>query len=323
MNQQDNQPQPSLPTSLAEEAVRGLKKYWLIVTTVMILVFVSWQGKIDDYSQTYINDSLQGAVVAYAGARTLNAGISVLQSTDVGIGFASITVGQSLDPINDLIEDFSSLLKWAIGSLLIQKILLNLISDLGFNLLLSCAGLWLIVDLIWPSRFSTQVRKFVLSVLVLRFALVAAVLCNSLVDQLYLESELTHNMSAISELSVFVNNKPEEYTLVKDTDGNDPNSAALNDVAPAPSSNAVFNQIGKWVKNTTDIVEKTVVGTAEGMANRFNGVVTTLDISVLKEKTDAVIQNILQSMAIFAFKCILMPLLFVLAILKSTKYVLK
>ena len=201
MNQQDHQHQPSPPTSLSGEAVRGIKKYWFIVTTIMVLVFVSWQGKVDDYSKTYINDSLQGAVVAYAGARTLNAGISVLQSTDVGVGFASITIGQSLDPINDLIEDFSSLLKWAIGSLLIQKILLNVISDLGFNLLLSGAGLWLIVDLIWPSRFSIQVRKFVLSILVIRFALVAAVLCNSLVDQLYLERELTQNIAAINELS--------------------------------------------------------------------------------------------------------------------------
>ena len=321
MNQQDHQ--PSLPTSLAGEALRGIKKYWFIVTTIMVLVFVSWQGKADDYSKTYINDSLQGAVVAYAGARTLNAGISVLQSTDVGVGFASITIGQSLDPINDLIEDFSSLLKWAIGSLLIQKILLNLISDLGFNLLVSGAGLWLIVDLIWPSRFSIQVRKFVLSILVIRFALVAAVLCNSLVDQLYLERELTQNMSAITELSAFVNDRQENYLLVNDADGNDLNGAALNDVAPAPSSDGILNQISNLIKNTTDIVETTIVSATEGMENTFNGIVSALDISVLKENIDAAIENILQSMAIFAFKCILMPLLFLFFILRSTKYVLK
>jgi hypothetical protein len=315
MNQQDHQ--PSLPTSLAGEALRGIKKYWFIVTTIMVLVFVSWQGKADDYSKTYINDSLQGAVVAYAGARTLNAGISVLQSTDVGVGFASITIGQSLDPINDLIEDFSSLLKWAIGSLLIQKILLNVISDLGFNLLLSGAGLWLIVDLIWPSRFSIQVRKFVLSILVIRFALVAAVLCNSLVDQLYLERELTQNIAAINELSAFVNDKPEQYTLIKDTDG------SLLDGPTLDSTDGALGLLGKWAQNTADVVEDSIVSTTDGIVNGWNGIVSTLDISVLKEKTDAAIENILQSMAIFAFKSILMPLLFLFAILRSTKYVLK
>jgi hypothetical protein len=283
----------------------------------MVLVFVSWQGKADDYSKTYINDSLQGAVVAYAGARTLNAGISVLQSTDVGVGFASITIGQSLDPINDLIEDFSSLLKWAIGSLLIQKILLNLISDLGFNLLLSGAGLWLIVDLIWPSRFSIQVRKFVLSILVIRFALVAAVLCNSLVDQLYLERELTQNIAAINELSAFVNDKPEQYTLIKDTDG------SLLDGPTLDSTDGALGLLGKWAQDTADVVEDSIVSTTDGIVNGWNGIVSTLDISVLKEKTDAAIENILQSMAIFAFKSILMPLLFLFAILRSTKYVLK
>ena len=315
MNQQDHQ--PSLPTSLAGEALRGIKKYWFIVTTIMVLVFVSWQGKADDYSKTYINDSLQGAVVAYAGARTLNAGISVLQSTDVGVGFASITIGQSLDPINDLIEDFSSLLKWAIGSLLIQKILLNVISDLGFNLLLSGAGLWLIVDLIWPSRFSIQVRKFVLSILVIRFALVAAVLCNSLVDQLYLERELTQNIAAINELSAFVNDKPEQYTLIKDTDG------SLLDGPTLDSTDGALGLLGKWAQNTADVVEDSIVSATDGIVNGWNGIVSTLDISVLKEKTDAAIENILQSMAIFAFKSILMPLLFLFAILRSTKYVLK
>jgi hypothetical protein len=317
MNQQDHQHQPSPPTSLSGEAVRGIKKYWFIVTTIMVLVFVSWQGKVDDYSKTYINDSLQGAVVAYAGARTLNAGISVLQSTDVGVGFASITIGQSLDPINDLIEDFSSLLKWAIGSLLIQKILLNVISDLGFNLLLSGAGLWLIVDLIWPSRFSIQVRKFVLSILVIRFALVAAVLCNSLVDQLYLERELTQNIAAINELSAFVNDKPEQYTLIKDTDG------SLLDGPTLDSTDGALGLLGKWAQNTADVVEDSIVSTTDGIVNGWNGIVSTLDISVLKEKTDAAIENILQSMAIFAFKSILMPLLFLFAILRSTKYVLK
>ena len=317
MNQQDHQHQPSPPTSLSGEAVRGIKKYWFIVTTIMVLVFVSWQGKVDDYSKTYINDSLQGAVVAYAGARTLNAGISVLQSTDVGVGFASITIGQSLDPINDLIEDFSSLLKWAIGSLLIQKILLNVISDLGFNLLLSGAGLWLIVDLIWPSRFSIQVRKFVLSILVIRFALVAAVLCNSLVDQLYLERELTQNIAAITELSAFVNDKPEQYTLIKDTDG------SLLDGPTLDSTDGALGLLGKWAQNTADVVEDSIVSTTDGIVNGWNGIVSTLDISVLKEKTDAAIENILQSMAIFAFKSILMPLLFLFAILRSTKYVLK
>ena len=323
MNQQDNRPEASPPTSLAGDVATGLKQYWLIIATVMTLVFVSWQGKIDDHSQTYINESIQGAVVAYAGARTLNAGISVLQSTDVGIGFASITVGQALDPINDLIEDFSSLLKWAIGSLLIQKILLNLVSDLGFNLLLSGAGLWFIVDLIWPSRFSIQVRKFFLSVLVLRFALVAAVLCNNLVDQLYLESELTQNMASISELSLFVSGKPEQYTLVKGTEDNGLDGSTLDDVTPAPSTDGVLNLLGKWAQNTADVVEDSVVSATDGIVNGWNGIVSTLDISVLKEKTDAAIENILQSMAIFAFKSILMPLLFLFAILRSTKYVLK
>lgn len=76
-----------------------------------------------------LNEMLKVTLTVYALARGLNALISVVQGTELaiepmGVGL-TLTPGQILDPLNDLIEQVSLVLLMASASIGIQKILLT------------------------------------------------------------------------------------------------------------------------------------------------------------------------------------------------------
>ena len=92
-----------------------------LIRTVLILIVAgaAVTGFADATSRDYAQKSLSRALVTYAAARTLNGVVSVAQGTEIalepgGVGVV-LTPGQVLDPINDLVERFSSvmLVAWA------------------------------------------------------------------------------------------------------------------------------------------------------------------------------------------------------------------
>ena len=89
------------------------------------------------------------AFVTFATARGLNAAISVMQGTEVsgGVGVsATFSVGQALDPVNDLVEQFANLMLLATVSFGIQEVLLVMGQDQALKvlltLLLAAWGAW-------------------------------------------------------------------------------------------------------------------------------------------------------------------------------------
>ena len=93
---------------------------------------IALSGTADSVSQQYADQSLTRALVTFTAARALNAVISVAQGTEVavepgGVGVI-LTPGQVLDPINDLIEQFSGIMLIAATSIGLQIILLEISS---------------------------------------------------------------------------------------------------------------------------------------------------------------------------------------------------
>ena len=101
-----------------------------IVISLIIIIMSSWFAFLDRPAEQFVNAGLKRAFASYATARLLNAVISVAQGTEValepmgvGVNFAP---GQLLDPINDLVEQFSDLMLVATVAFGIQKILINI-----------------------------------------------------------------------------------------------------------------------------------------------------------------------------------------------------
>ena len=104
------------------------------LTTLLIVLIaaVAATGVADQVSDDYAEDALKRALATFAVARTLNGVISVAQGTEIalepgGVG-VMLTPGQILDPINDLVERFSSVMLVAASSLGLQIVLLEILS---------------------------------------------------------------------------------------------------------------------------------------------------------------------------------------------------
>lgn len=185
--------------------IRGVgPRRLLLLNGVLVLVVLSWLGQGDRASDEYLNASLLQASIAFASARALNALISVLQSTTISFslfGGVAVTLGELLDPFNDLVEQYAYLMQWAIGSLLAQKILLGLVGQSLFKWALTLSAGLLAAGLWWrEGRYASLLLRLFLLVAFLRLALVAVVLVNGQVDRWYLASQSAEQIERLDRL---------------------------------------------------------------------------------------------------------------------------
>lgn len=168
---------------------------------VLFLVLLSWSGFIDVHSMDYVDDALVQASVTFAVARTLNAVISLLQSIDLQLLVVGISPGELLDPFNDMVEQFSTLMQFAVGSLILQKILLVLVADLVFKVALTIVGGLLFISACTPrmALINVLLKTFV-SMAFLRFSVVLIVLLNGWVDSAFLEDQTRRDVSKLEGL---------------------------------------------------------------------------------------------------------------------------
>ena len=86
----------------------------LLLLALLALLLGTWLAPLDKPAMQQVDAGLKRALVSFAAARALNSVISVAQGTEVsveplGVG-VTLTPGQLLDPVNDLVEQFSNLM---------------------------------------------------------------------------------------------------------------------------------------------------------------------------------------------------------------------
>lgn len=181
-----------------------------------MVIAASWSRSLDDYSDNYIDDSIIQAGSSYAIARGINGIVSVLQTStieaEVGVG-ASIEIGEILDPINDLIERFSSVMSMALGSLVLQKILLVISEHSIFKVTMTILGIIVSIALVLgkPSATAFASRLFAILFFV-RFSLVFVVALNSVVDDMFISEKITTGSEELNQFKT-------EVSQIENSDG--------------------------------------------------------------------------------------------------------
>lgn len=175
--------------------------YYLLIVAIIAL---SWIGLLDQLSTDYVDGALVDAGVAFGLARGFNALFSMAQSLTITLGVGAgidLSVGELLDPVNDLVEDFSHIMKLSIGSLALQKVLLLIVSDWVFKLAVTLAGVAALVT-IWLRRAAALALtlKAFWTLVFLRFVLVAIVLLNGAVDRVFLDRLVEQDVSQLDAL---------------------------------------------------------------------------------------------------------------------------
>jgi len=181
-----------------ESGRRRLNRRKIVWSGLAVLAVVTvLSGLIDDTSRRYASEAFTRALVTFAVARTLNGVISVAQGTEVaiepgGVG-VNFSVGQVLDPINDLVERFSGVMLVATTSLGLQNVLLRMTMWWGTSLALVLVAASALVVLWWRKLDDSRLRPVVMQLLLLtvflRFAVPILVIGSNLVFDTFLAAE--------------------------------------------------------------------------------------------------------------------------------------
>lgn len=171
-----------------------------LIGLLVAVVACAWLAPLDHAAGEQIDAGLKRALITFAGARALNALISVAQGTEVavepgGVGMV-FTPGQALDPLNDLVEQFGNLMLAASVAFGVQKALLAVGSHWLASALLSAAALvWGALRL--RGGAAPWTGRLLIGLLLIRFAIPLAALGSDLLYREFLADDYRTSQQAL------------------------------------------------------------------------------------------------------------------------------
>jgi len=272
----------------------------LLVALLALLVGLSSFTSIDQYAEEDYEVLSQRALVTFALARTLNGLISAVQGTEValqpaGVG-VTLTPGEILDPVNDLVERFSWIMLGATISLGVQQVLLDVGQWWGIRLLVILSGLaWLWASLITRNGISASGRRLdsallrvFLVFLFLRFAVPLALIANESLFDLFLQSKYLESAEVIE--------------------------SAGADIESAVSSGE--ESIAAEPQGIMDRLERALESTGEALN-------LSRRVEYIKDRAADVIEHLIQLSVVFIFQSAILPLAFLWALVHVLKRLIR
>jgi hypothetical protein len=184
-------------------------RQWLLMGLLAAVIALSSFSTVDRYAEQEYENLFERALITFALARTLNGVISAVQGTELalqpaGVG-VTLTPGEVLDPVNDLVERFSWIMLGATLSLGVQQVLLDIGQWWGTKTVVAVLGLlWLWFA--WRRKSTEEqgnlnLERYLLRalaiVLFLRFAVPLAMIANEAVYAVFLESRYQESTQVI------------------------------------------------------------------------------------------------------------------------------
>jgi predicted membrane channel-forming protein YqfA (hemolysin III family) len=268
-----------------------LKKRLLWTVVIVLAVTGASTGHIDRASEEQAENALKNALVTFAVARTLNGVISAAQGTEValepgGVGVV-LSVGEILDPINDLIERFSAVMLIAASSLGLQALLLNITSWWGVTGFLFAAAAGFLV-VIWTPRsraaqYAEPALRILLFLLFVRFAVPVLIVGTTLISDAFLAPKQ-------AEATAILRDTTEDIERIND-----------ETQAVAPDDQSFMDRLGEMIDESLQSMR---------VGDRMQE---------LKESASNAAEHIVSLIAIFVLQTILLPLLFIWLFLAGLK----
>ena len=269
----------------------------IISIFLVVVLLLSLTLGVDESALVIQDEAFNRAMVAFGLAKGLNAVISLIQGTElsftpVGVGL-NFSIGEVLDPLNDMVERFSWIMLFASVSLGVQKLLLLLSAKLFVQVALG-GSVAVTLLLFWVKRIKNihmlhYALKFFILFLLLRFSAIAFVYTSELLYNSTLQTQYA------SATLVIEGTKAELEELHQS------NSALVKSK----------DQESVWEKFNSNI----------------DKLKTTLDIpkqlSSLEKSIEDASRNMITLITIFVVQSMLMPLLFLWLLILSVKYLFR
>ena len=173
----------------------------LLLIGLCALLTALWWATPDAPATRQVEAGLKRALTIFAAARALDAVISVAQGTQVALEPGGVGVvlapGQALDPINDLVEEFSTLMLAASVSFGVQRVLIAIGGHAVVSALVTAAAVaW--TALRWRGRVPPHaLTRLLLVLLLVRFAVPLVVLGSDLAFRVFMADDYAAAQQAI------------------------------------------------------------------------------------------------------------------------------
>ena len=195
----------------------------LVAFIVAAITACAWLAPMDTPAMEKVDAGLKRALISFATARALNAVISVAQGTEASIqplGFGvTLTPGQVLRPIHDLVEQFSNLMLAASVVFGVQKMLISIGSYWPLSFALTGAALgWLSCHLRQRHPPALLSRLLVI-LLMLRFAIPVVTLGTDALWHKYLAADYVVSQDSINSASGQVDKLSPSISEVSESQG--------------------------------------------------------------------------------------------------------
>ena len=180
---------------------------WLFSLMLLLAAALSVTPFMDNRAAADYEQLFQRAFITFALARTINGVISVVQGTEIalqpaGVG-VTLTPGEILDPVNDLVERFSWIMMGATISLGVQNVLLDVSAWWVIQILVTAMAAWLLIRLWYPGQGSglnrILFRRVFPLLLFIRFAVPVMLIANDMLFQQFLEQRYLQSTEIITE----------------------------------------------------------------------------------------------------------------------------
>jgi len=270
-----------------------------IFLTIIILSFIgiSLSFSLDENAMKLHDEAFDRAMIAFGLAKGLNAIISLLQGTQISLTPAGLgvnfSVGEVLDPFNDMVERFSWVMLLSSVSLGMQKLLLILSSKIFIQVALVLSA-FVSVTFIWMKKLSESnllvisLKLFMLLV-ILRFGAIFFIYISTLLYDTTLKSEYQNATQTITQ------------TKQKLEDINTKSRKIIN-------SNQNMSFIEK-IRSKTDEITNTLNLSAK--------------LKSLEGNIEEASINIINLITIFLLQSLVLPLLFLWFFVNSVKWIFR
>ena len=254
-------------------------RLWILLAA-LVAGALSVEGSLDGRAQAATDRVFRQALITYAAARSLDAAVSLAEGTELalepgGIG-VTISAGEILEPLDDLVEQFSSLLLVSATSLGLQSLLLRasawgILTALLLAFLVARVVIAFVPERV-PAGVRTAVARGATLLLLARFAVPLYAVTTTFVFERFLQPGQEEAVQALEATT---------------TDVNELEQLDEEEIDPG-----LVGRVSRW----------------------FSGAMERLDVServeALRERVGEVVDQVVHLLVVFVLQTLVLPLVF-------------
>lgn len=261
-----------------------------------LLIAITWLPITDHIADADLDAGFNRALVSFGIAKSLNMVISLLQSTQfsaqpLGVGIA-ISPGELLDPINDLIEQFSNVMLLATVAFGIQKILIGIGGHVLVKALLSMLGATTAWFVFKDRAVPQWLKNALILIILVRLAVPVATVISNGAYQVFLEPQYQASTAGL-------NSSSSQLEALRST--------SQQPINPTPQSEAASPANESWWSKAKATMSHAVPTSPSEFMQQVNTQMSTMNVKI-QQIGEQVTRDVVSQIVVFLLQTLIFPI---------------